>query len=124
MRHKVLHLRFPARGCGRVKAQRGSGRGSVLVAAKLERQYTFIEISEEYVRKSHERVQACKNLSIEGEGRQKWNEHLEVELKWLYHENKVPTEQLADDASLLILFTEKFNSRVEMWQNPFQPKNY
>jgi site-specific DNA-methyltransferase (adenine-specific) len=99
----------------------GSGTTAV-VAAKLNRRYTGIEISEEYVRKSNERVETCQNQAIEGEGKQKWNDHLEAELKWLYHENKVPSEQLEDDSALLILFSEKFNKRVGRLENPFQPK--
>jgi len=89
----------------------GSGTTAV-VAAKLGRKFTGIDISEEYVRKSKERVESCKNLAIEGEGKPKWNEQLEAELKWLYHENKVPTEQLEDESILLTLFAEKFNARI------------
>ena len=99
----------------------GSGTTAV-VAAKLNRRYTGIELSQEYVRRSRERIKACKNVGIEGESEHKWTEHLEAELKWLYHENKVPTEQLADDPFLLRLFTEKFNDRVGDGQNPFQLK--
>jgi DNA modification methylase len=99
----------------------GSGTTAV-VAAKLSRNFTGIDISKEYVRKSKERVQSCRNLAIEGEGKPKWNEQLEAELKWLYHENKVPTEQLEDETVLLTLFSEKFNKRVGAIQNPFQPK--
>jgi len=100
-----------------------SGSGTTpVVAAKLGRRFTGIEISKEYVRKSEERIRTCKNLAIEGETKQKWNEQLEAELKWLYHENKVPTEQLEDDSILLTLFAEKFNKRVRAKKNPFQPK--
>ena len=99
----------------------GSGTTAV-VAAKLGRSFTGIDISKEYVRKTRERVRSCKNLDIEGEGKTRWNQHLEAELKWLYHENKVPTEQLEYDPALLTLFAEKFNKRVGMLPNPFQPK--
>jgi len=100
-----------------------SGSGTTpVVAAKLGRQFTGIEISKEYVRMSMERIRTCRSLAVEGEDAQKWNEHLETELKWLYHENKVPTEQLADEPALRVLFTEKFNKRVGATQNPFQPK--
>ena len=99
----------------------GSGTTAV-VAAKLGRNFTGIDISEEYVRKSKERVKSCRNLAIEGEGKPKWNEQLEAELKWLYYENKVPTEQLKDDPLLLTLFAEKFNNRIGATKNPFQPK--
>ncbi len=99
----------------------GSGTTAV-VAAKLGLNFTGIDISEEYVCKSRERVQACRDLAIEGEGKPKWNAQLEAELKWLYHENKVPTEQLEDEPILLTLFAEKFNKRVGIAENPFQPK--
>jgi len=99
----------------------GSGTTAV-VAAKLNRQFTGIEISKEYVQRSRERIKAYKNVGIEGETEHKWTEHLEAELKWLYHENKVPTEQLAEDPFLLRLFTEKFNDRVAANQDPFQLK--
>jgi tRNA/tmRNA/rRNA uracil-C5-methylase (TrmA/RlmC/RlmD family) len=91
------------------------------VAAKLGRRFTGIEISPEYVRMAEERIRACKDLAVEGENAQAWNERLGSELKWLYHENKVPTEQLADEPGLLALFTEKFNKRIDATQNPFQP---
>ncbi|MHC4426885.1 MAG: DNA-methyltransferase [Planctomycetota bacterium] len=99
----------------------GSGTTAV-VAAKLGRNFTGIDVSDEYVRISKERVQSCRNLAVEGEGKPKWNDQLEAELKWLYHENKVPTEQLEDDAVLLTLFAEKFNKRVGTTKNTFQPK--
>jgi DNA modification methylase len=100
-----------------------SGSGTTAaVAAKLHRRFTGIEISQEYVRNSQERIGTCRSLPVEGEGRQKWNEEFEAELKWLYHENKVPTEQLEDDPMLLTLFAEKFNKRVRTTKDPFQPK--
>jgi DNA modification methylase len=99
----------------------GSGTTAV-VAAKLGRNFTGIDISKEYVRKSNERVKSSGNSAIEGEGKPKWNEQLEAELKWLYHENKVPTEQLEDEPLLLTLFAEKFNKRIGTTKNIFQPK--
>jgi site-specific DNA-methyltransferase (adenine-specific) len=98
----------------------GSGTTAV-VAAKLGRNFTGIEISEEYVLKSQERIQTCIDLAI-GEGQKKWNEQLKAELKWLYHENKVPIEQLENDPVLLTLFSEKFNKRIGAIENPFQPE--
>jgi len=100
-----------------------SGSGTTAVTAhKLNRVYTGIDISEEYVTEAQRRIRECEGLPIEGEGGQKWNEHLEAELKWLYHENKVPTEQLSSDSFLLTLFSEKFNKRVGKIRTPFQPK--
>jgi len=98
----------------------GSGTTAV-VAAKLHRRYTGIELSGEYVRRSRDRINACKNVGIEGEVKHKWTEHLEAELKWLYHENKVPSDQLVGDNFLLALFTEKFNSRVAGQTDLFHP---
>jgi hypothetical protein len=99
----------------------GSGTTPV-VAAKLGRRFTGIEISEEYARIAHDRIRTSHDLAVEGEGPESWNERLESELKWLYHENKVPTEQLAKEARLLALFTEKFNQRIGPRPNPFQPR--
>ncbi|MGD8499155.1 MAG: DNA methyltransferase, partial [Phycisphaerales bacterium] len=99
----------------------GSGTTAV-VAHKLNRKYTGIDISRNYVEEAQGRIKESEGLPIEGEGRQKWNGHLEAELKWLYHENKVPTEQLEADLVLLTLFSEKFNKRVGKIENPFHPK--
>jgi site-specific DNA-methyltransferase (adenine-specific) len=98
----------------------GSGTTAV-VAAKLNRRYTGIEISEEYARKAEERIRDCVSLAVNNRGKAKWTEHLEAELKWLYHENKVPTKQLSNDPALLTLFTEKFNKRIGITSNKFQP---
>jgi site-specific DNA-methyltransferase (adenine-specific) len=90
-----------------------SGSGTTAaVAAKLKRNYTGIELSPKYAKKSEKRIKEFGGSSIEGEGPLKWTEQMEKELKWLYHENKVPTEQLEDNDYLLELFTEKFNSRI------------
>ena len=99
----------------------GSGTTAV-VAHKLKRVYTGIEISKNYAIESEKRIKETEGLPIEGEGKRKWSTQHEIELKWLYHENKVPTEQLADDPDLLILFTKKFNMRIGTIRNPFLPK--
>jgi site-specific DNA-methyltransferase (adenine-specific) len=98
----------------------GSGTTAV-VASKLKRKYTGIEISKKYTKESEERIKKVGQLAIEGEGKRKWTEHFNQELKGLYHENKVPTEQLQWDSVLKILFTEKFNKRIGEISNPFQP---
>ena len=98
----------------------GSGTTAV-VAAKLNRKFTGIELSADYAKESRRRIKKCKGLAIEGEGRRKWTEQMNQELKWLYHENKVPTEQLQDDPALLGLFTKKFNKRIGEIKNPIQP---
>jgi len=99
----------------------GSGTTAV-VTHKLNRVYTGIEISEKYVKESEKRIKESEGLPPEGEGQSKWTEHADHELKWLYHENKVPTEQLKDDPLLLTLFADKFNKRIGATKNPFQPK--
>jgi site-specific DNA-methyltransferase (adenine-specific) len=99
-----------------------SGSGTTAVAAaKLKRKYTGIELSSEYAKQSRKRIERFKDLAIEGEGKRKWTKQLDQELKWLYHENKVPSEQLQEDSLLLTLFTEKFNKRIGEGENPFQP---
>ncbi len=100
-----------------------SGSGTtVAVAHKLKRRFTGIEISGEYVNESEKRIKQSEGLPVEGEDERKWNDHLDAELKWLYHENKVPSERLIEDAYLLSLFTEKFNKRTGERRNPFQPR--
>jgi DNA modification methylase len=98
----------------------GSGTTAV-VAKKLKRRYTGIEISKKYVNESLKRLEQSEGLPIEGEGTREWNEHLDAELKWLYHENKIPSERLVEDPYLLSLFTDKFNKRIGEYRNPFQP---
>jgi site-specific DNA-methyltransferase (adenine-specific) len=98
----------------------GSGTTAV-VAHKLNRNYTGIEISREYVKEAIARTKQSEGLPVEGEGKRPWNEHLDSELKWLYHENKIPSDRLVEDPYLLGLFTEKFNKRIGETRNPFQP---
>jgi len=99
----------------------GSGTTAV-VAAKLNRRYTGIEISEEYARKAEERILTCSGPPQAGSSKARWTEHLESELKWLYHENKLPVEQLVDNLALLMLFTDKFNKRVGKTEDLFDSK--
>lgn len=98
----------------------GSATTSV-VAAKLKRKYTGIELSGEYAKESRKRIKKHKNLPIEGEGPREWTEQLCRELKWLYHENGVPTGQLNIDSDKLRLFTAKFNSIIKNEENQFTP---
>ncbi len=90
----------------------GSGTTAV-VAHKLNRIYTGIEISKEYVNESKKRIKKSEGLPVEGEGLPKWPEHADQELKWLYHENKVPDGQLRKNKMLLTLFTSKLNDRLQ-----------
>ncbi|MBN2020037.1 MAG: hypothetical protein JW749_07425 [Sedimentisphaerales bacterium] len=100
-----------------------SGSGTTaIVAHKLKRKYTGIEISRKYVKGTLKRLEQSEGYPIEGEGERKWSENLDAELKWLYHENKVPVERLTKDPFLLRLFTDKLNKRISERQNPFQPQ--
>jgi site-specific DNA-methyltransferase (adenine-specific) len=94
----------------------GSGTTAV-VAHKLNRVYSGIEISEEYVKESEKRIKESEGLPVEGEGFPKWPEHADQELKWLYHENKVPDGQLRKNKMLLALFTTKLNNRLKKIQH-------
>jgi len=99
-----------------------SGSGTTpVVAHKLLRIYTGIEISHQYVQDSLKRLQACEGLPVEGEGPKNWNSHCDTELKWLYHENQVPSDKLISDDFLLTLFTHKFNQRICRGYNLFSP---
>jgi DNA modification methylase len=90
----------------------GSGTTSV-VALKLKRTYTGIEISKKYVDESLRRINESEGLPVEGEGQPKWPEHADRELKWLYHENKIPDGKLRKDKMLLSIFTAKLNERLK-----------
>jgi DNA modification methylase len=100
----------------------GSGTTAV-VAKKLKRKFTGIEISQEYVKESLERIEQSEGLPVEGEGKREWSNHLDAELKWLYHENKIFSERLIEDPHLLSLLTDKFNTRIGEKRNLFQPQD-
>jgi len=93
----------------------GSGTTAV-VAQKLCRKYTGIEISKRYVEESIKRIKESEGLPVEGEGLPKWPEHADKELKWLYCENKMPDGQLRKNKVLLVLFTAKLNNRLNKQQ--------
>jgi DNA modification methylase len=98
----------------------GSGTTAV-VAKKLKRSFTGIDISEEYVKQTKLRLNDSGDSPVEGEDNA-WTVHLDSELKWLYHENKIPSEQLSENPQLLALFTTKFNERIGNEKNVFQPQ--
>lgn len=101
-----------------------SGSGTtVAVAHKLKRKYTGIEVSKKYVEGTLKRLEQSKRYPIEGEGKRNWNRHLDAELKWIYHENKIPSDRLIADPYLLGLFTKKFNKRIGESKHPFQPQD-
>jgi site-specific DNA-methyltransferase (adenine-specific) len=90
-----------------------SGSGTTAtVAHKLKRYYTSIDVSSEYVGEAKRRIDESEGLPIEGEGNFEWTDHIDQELKWLYHENKIPTEQLESNAKLKTLFAQKLNLRL------------
>ncbi len=89
----------------------GSGTTTV-VAHKLLRKYTGIDISKKYVTEAIKRIKNS-SLAVEGEGKLIWTEGLDNELKWFYHENKITTEELIDSEELLGIFTYKFNERMK-----------
>ena len=98
-----------------------SGSGTTAaVTHKLNRIYTGIEISENYVEESKKRIRESEGLPVEGEGLPEWPEHADRELKWLYHENKVPDGKLRKNKMLLTLFTTKLNARLKKVQ-PYTP---
>ncbi len=101
-----------------------SGSGTTCVVAhKLKRNYTGIELSPEYAKESRKRIKQSESLPVIGENKPDWNSHLENELKWLYHENKVPTDQLIKDTYLLNIFTGKYNARIHDGRNIFTNKD-
>ena len=90
----------------------GSGTTAV-VAHKLNRTYTTIDLSETYVEAAKERIAESEGLPVEGNGSPDWPEHADAELKWLYGENKIPVRQLCTNRPLLSLFTKKLNGRLQ-----------
>jgi site-specific DNA-methyltransferase (adenine-specific) len=100
-----------------------SGSGTTcVVASKLGRSFTGIDISPLYVEETIRRLGASKNLPIQGEYPEPWNSHFDSELKWLYHENKIPTEEYEKNEILLNLFYDKFNNRIGTTVSPYLPK--
>ncbi len=98
----------------------GSGTTAV-VAHKLNREYTGIEISSEYVKESIARIKQSEGLPVEGEGIRQWNPNLDRELQSLYHEHNIPSGKLSQDKNALLLFATKFNSIVKRVEEPFTP---
>jgi DNA modification methylase len=89
------------------------GSGTTAVAAhKLNRRFTTIDLSGEYVEAARHRVAESNGLPVEGEGLPDWPEHADAELRWLYSENKVPLRQLCANPMLLALLTKKLNARL------------
>ena len=89
----------------------GSGTTAV-VAHKLKRDYMGIDISPEYVQQAQRRIDQSEGLPVESEGLPEWPEHADLELRWLYSENKVPLDQLRANGMLLSLFAAKLNGRL------------
>jgi site-specific DNA-methyltransferase (adenine-specific) len=93
----------------------GSGTTAV-VAHKLNRTYTTIDLSATYVTAAQERIAQSEGLPVEGNGASDWPEHADAELRWLYSENKIPVRHLRANRSLLSLFTKKLNGRLQKKQ--------
>jgi len=93
-----------------------AGSGTTLaVAKKLSRDYVGIELSPEYVQKMNARlasVLALKTIEIEGE-RSAWPQEHVQELKALYLDQGLATDHLSKNPELLVLFTQRFNLRIE-----------
>jgi site-specific DNA-methyltransferase (adenine-specific) len=101
-----------------------SGSGTTCVVAhKLNRIYTGIDISPNYAKETRKRIKESEGLPIEGESPPEWNSHLKSELKWMYHENSISVDQLNTEEHLLAIFTTKFNMRIGQKTNPFTPKD-
>jgi DNA modification methylase len=89
----------------------GSGTTAV-VAHKLQRFYTSIDISESYAQAARARIAHAEGLPVADNDSADWPEHADLELRWLYGENKIPRRQLCETRFLLSLFTQKFNHRL------------
>jgi site-specific DNA-methyltransferase (adenine-specific) len=90
-----------------------SGSGTTaIVAKKLGRNYTGIELSKEYVEESQKRLKEAGRHPVEGEANSRWTESEQAQLKWLYHETNLPADQLVSNPDLLTLFTLQFSSRI------------
>jgi SAM-dependent methyltransferase len=98
----------------------GSGTTAV-VAHKLNRAYASIDLSQTYAEAARERISEAEGLPVESEDQPYWPPHAELELRWLFGENKLPLRQLRADAALLSLFTAKLNQRLQK-QQPFTPE--
>lgn len=101
-----------------------SGSGTTcIVASKLGRIYTGIDISPRYVKEAQRRISTpITGQPVAGEVPPEWNSHFDSELKWLYHENKITTEELEENEFLLDLFASKFNVRIGTTEEPHLPK--
>jgi len=87
----------------------------------LNRRFTMIDLSEEYVEASRTRIAEAEGLPVEGAGLPNWPEHADAELRWLYSENNVPLRQLAANRMLLSLLTSKLNARLQKIR-PYTPE--
>ncbi len=90
----------------------GSGT-TAAVAHKLGRLYTTMDLSEQYVEAAIRRIGEWANGRMGDARAVKWSEQADLELRWLYSENKIPMRQLAADHKLLSLLTLKLNHRLQ-----------
>jgi len=96
----------------------GSGTTAV-VAKKLNRFYTGIDVSQEYAQAARQRVKKYQVLAAKSTP--VWTQHLDDELKCLYQENKVGVETLTENKHLKRLFAEKFNLRIGAKEDIYGP---
>jgi DNA modification methylase len=89
----------------------GSGT-TAAVAHKLGRVYTTIDLSEQYVAAAQQRI-SMQGQDARATRQPHWPEQADLELRWLYSENKIPIRQLSVDRKLLSLFTRKLNHRLQ-----------
>jgi len=86
---------------------------TAVVAHKLNRQYTTIDVSEAYVEAARGRIEEAEGLPVEGDGKPKWPQHADDELRWLYSECRIPLRHLCSNRTFLTLFTTKLNRRLQ-----------
>jgi DNA modification methylase len=92
-----------------------AGSGTTLVVAKkLNRKYLGTELSKKYARQIERRLDGTVPMAeVSGERSESWPEaHLE-ELRSLYREAQVPTDQLRDNPAMLHSFAQQLNYRLE-----------
>ena len=92
-----------------------AGSGTTLVVAKkLNRHFIGIELSPDYVASMKERLSQARNMGmIEGVGKGNWPEEHIQELKNLYIEVGVATDELHKNEQLLFLFADQLAQRLQ-----------
>ncbi|MFA6133601.1 MAG: site-specific DNA-methyltransferase [Phycisphaerae bacterium] len=90
-----------------------AGSGTTLVVAKkLRRTFTGIELSEQYVEGIEERIKKTVAVSSVGTTPRTWTPAERELLASLYVENAIPSEQLHKHMNLWVTFVQQFNLRI------------